>query len=78
MEGPADGRGSKISQNFVRIGLAMEALLWAFLGGWAACYFASGRDEASNSHAAGPAGPPETGPEGHAGESVSRGSGPSA
>jgi hypothetical protein len=29
---------------FVRIGMAMEALLWAFLGGWAACHFASGRD----------------------------------
>jgi hypothetical protein len=29
---------------FVRIGIAMEALLWAFLGGWTARYFASGRD----------------------------------
>jgi hypothetical protein len=30
--------------DFQRIGLAMEALLWAFLGGWVACYFASGRN----------------------------------
>jgi hypothetical protein len=30
--------------DFVRIGTSMEALLWAFLGGWAARYFASGRD----------------------------------
>ncbi len=28
---------------FVRIGMGLEALLWAFLGGWAARYFASGR-----------------------------------
>jgi energy-coupling factor transporter transmembrane protein EcfT len=27
----------------VRIGVALEALLWAYLGGWAARYFASGR-----------------------------------
>ena len=31
----------------VRIGIAMEALLWAFLGGWIAHYFASGRDGAA-------------------------------
>jgi hypothetical protein len=30
---------------FRRIGFAMEAFLWAFLGGWAACYFASGGEE---------------------------------
>jgi hypothetical protein len=30
----------------VRIGIALEALLWAFLGGWVARYFASGTDEA--------------------------------
>jgi hypothetical protein len=29
----------------LRIGIALGALLWAFLGGWAACYFASGREE---------------------------------
>jgi hypothetical protein len=28
-----------------RIGVALEALLWAFLGGWTAIYFASGRSE---------------------------------
>src|SRR3954467_12164122 len=28
--------------DFVRIGTSMEALFWAFLGGWAARYFASG------------------------------------
>ena len=27
-----------------RIAVAIEALLWAYLGGWAALYFASGRD----------------------------------
>jgi hypothetical protein len=47
--------------DFVRIGMAMEALLWAFLGGWAACYFASGRDQASTSQVAPPAGRPEAG-----------------
>jgi hypothetical protein len=26
-----------------RIGTSLEALLWAFAGGWVACYFASGR-----------------------------------
>lgn len=31
--------------HFVRIGIAMEALLWAFLGGWAACFFVSAREE---------------------------------
>jgi hypothetical protein len=30
----------------VRIGMAMEALLWAFVGGWVARYFASGTDDA--------------------------------
>ena len=34
------------SSDFVRIGMAMEALLWAFLGGWVARYFASGQDGA--------------------------------
>lgn len=28
----------------ILIGISMEALLWAFLGGWAARYFASGPD----------------------------------
>jgi hypothetical protein len=30
------------------IGLAMEPLIWAFLGGWVACYFASGREQESD------------------------------
>jgi hypothetical protein len=30
-------------QVFLRIGVALEALLWAFLGGWVARYFASAR-----------------------------------
>lgn len=30
-------------QVFLRIGVALEALLWALLGGWVARYFASGR-----------------------------------
>lgn len=32
-----------------RVGIALEALLWAFLGGWIARYFASGRDPATTS-----------------------------
>jgi hypothetical protein len=32
--------------DFVQIGSAIEALLWAFLGGWVACYFASGQEQA--------------------------------
>jgi hypothetical protein len=32
------------ASEFQRIGMAIEALLWAFLGGWSACYFASGRE----------------------------------
>jgi hypothetical protein len=35
--------------DFVRIGMALEALLWAFFGGWVACYFASGHDQRVNS-----------------------------
>jgi hypothetical protein len=38
--------------DFVRIGTSMEALLWAFLGGWSARYFASGRDGVSTAPAA--------------------------
>jgi hypothetical protein len=26
---------------YKRIGIALEALLWAFAGGWVACFFAS-------------------------------------
>jgi hypothetical protein len=32
--------------NVIRIGTALEALLWAFLGGWVARYFASGPEGA--------------------------------
>jgi hypothetical protein len=39
-----------------RIGMAMEALLWAFLGGWVACYFASGRGEERQSRPSAPSG----------------------
>ena len=31
--------------DFERFGVALEALLWAFLGGWTAIYFASGRTD---------------------------------
>jgi hypothetical protein len=37
----------------VRTGAAIEALVWAALGGYAACYFASGRGDESNSNVAG-------------------------
>ena len=39
--------------DFIRIGAAIEALLWAFLGGWVARYFASGNREESHPRAAG-------------------------
>jgi hypothetical protein len=47
--------------DFLRIGMAMEALLWAFLGGWVARYFASGQDQASDSQAAARAEAPDAG-----------------
>jgi hypothetical protein len=43
--GTAGAQGVALAE-FQRIGLAIEALLWAFLGGWVACYFASGGDRA--------------------------------
>ena len=33
---------------FFRIGVSLEMLLWAFLGGWAARYFASGRGRSAD------------------------------
>jgi hypothetical protein len=33
-----------IVQHCKRIGVALEALVWAFAGGWVACYFASRRE----------------------------------
>jgi hypothetical protein len=41
-----------VMMNSRRIGSAMEALLWAMLGGWAALYFASGKDGAIGARAA--------------------------
>ena len=52
---PAGGT-SVFLPDYVRIGIALEALLWAFLGGWIACYFASGNEGATDPHADGPAG----------------------
>ena len=44
--------------NVIRIGSALEALLWAFLGGWVARYFASGPEGAARSHAVASRGKP--------------------
>jgi hypothetical protein len=45
--GPAAGfTNGDVRARVVRIGIALEALLWAFLGGWVARYFASGTDGA--------------------------------
>jgi hypothetical protein len=43
------------ASDFQRIGIAIEALLWAFIGGWVACYFASGREEENRSRRETPA-----------------------
>jgi hypothetical protein len=47
------GAGGRNLSSFIRIGVAIEALLWAFLGGWVACYFASGNREESRPQATG-------------------------
>jgi len=47
------GAGGRNLPDFIRIGVAIEALLWAFLGGWVARYFASGNREESRPQAAG-------------------------
>lgn len=41
------GAWSPRVREFKRIGVSLEALLWAFAGGWVACYFATrrGRDD---------------------------------
>jgi hypothetical protein len=70
--------GVESFSDFVRIGLAMEALLWAYLGGWVACYFASGRDRASPPQVAAPAGAPEAGEQSPEDGTMPRGSGPLA
>jgi hypothetical protein len=51
--------GAGAFSDLVRIGMAMEALLWAFLGGWVACYFASGRDREGPSETAARTAAPE-------------------
>jgi hypothetical protein len=63
---------------FQRIGVALEALLWAFLGGWVACYFASGRDRATHSDVAGRQGPPEAQRQGPGDDPMPRATGPTA
>jgi hypothetical protein len=55
--GQAAAPGGPDHAAFIRIGLSMEMLLWALLGGWTARYFASGRDRE-----AAPANAPGTGP----------------
>jgi hypothetical protein len=78
--GGGSGAGSGVDDlsDFVRIGLMMEALLWAFLGGWVACYFASGRDRESPTRVAGSAEAPEAEVHGHRDETLPRESGPTA
>ncbi len=75
--GNAGPGGVQDFSDFVRIGMAMEALLWAFLGGWAACYFASGRDQASTPQVAPLAGGPEAGGQ-HRGDATMPGGGGSS
>ncbi len=74
--GPGAWSGVQNLSDFVRLGLMLEALLWAFAGGWMACYFASGHDEGSNPHVAGPAAASQA--EGPGDEMSSRSSGPPA
>lgn len=47
--------------DFVRIGVSIEALLWAFLGGWVACRFASGPERRRNSEPTTPVTTPAAG-----------------
>jgi hypothetical protein len=47
-----------------RIGVSLEALLWAFAGGSVACYFASRRDRGGDSGAAQPPAAPQSGLQG--------------
>ncbi|SIO56785.1 hypothetical protein SAMN05444166_5294 [Singulisphaera sp. GP187] len=52
------GFGGAMTPNvpeYQRIGEALEALLWAFAGGWVACYFASRRERDNDPQAAQPA-----------------------
>jgi hypothetical protein len=62
--------------DFVRIGMAMEALFWAFLGGWAACYFASGRDEQRRPASVAGAAPAESTERGSRDHATTRGASP--
>ncbi|WP_422929010.1 hypothetical protein [Singulisphaera sp. PoT] len=43
--GPGMGMPFRDSTGFIRVGVCMEALLWAYLGGWLARYFASRPDD---------------------------------
>jgi hypothetical protein len=56
--------------DFVRIGLSMEALLWAVLGGRVACYFASGRDRENTSQISASSGRPDAGEQGRRDETT--------
>ena len=65
MSGAFGGGGASVVSNVnvrdrvVRIGIALEALLWAFLGGWVARYFASGTEGGARDRAR-CAGPPRS------------------
>ncbi len=45
-------------EEFIRIGVSLEALLWAFAGGWVACYFAVRRERGREAQHAAPADAP--------------------
>jgi hypothetical protein len=51
--GGVGGASGRNLPDFIRNGAAIEALLWAFLGGWVARYFAMGNREASHPRAVG-------------------------
>jgi hypothetical protein len=68
--------GAAALSNFVRIGMAMEALLWAFLGGRVASYFASERDRESTPPIAASARTPEADQQRRGDDIIPGGSGP--
>ena len=72
------GTGVEDLSDFVRIGLSMEALLWAFLGGRVACYFASGRDREGTPRVTASERAPEAAGPGRRDETMPSGSGPPA
>jgi hypothetical protein len=69
-------RRAEAISSFARIGVAIEALLWAFLGGWVACYFALRRDREDVPQIAAPAGAPEARGQGREDEILPRRAGP--